>query len=132
MRYGASSFAYAVERDRAVIMFEAHNRRIRFLLPMPDRDDREFAHTPAKRQARSPQQAEAAYEQAVRQRWRALALAIKAKLEAVEVGITSFEDEFLAHVMLPDGTTFGEWANPQIDRAYELNEMPALMPGGDR
>jgi hypothetical protein len=59
----------------------------------------------------------------------AVALAIKAKLEAVEAEISTFEDEFLAYIVLPDGSTFGDWARPQIAAVYELNTMPALMPG---
>ena len=83
-RYGASSFMYGWDQTRAVVAFEMHGRRLKFVLPMPERDGREFTHTPAKNQRRSAAAAEAAYEQAVRQRWRALALVIKAKLEAVE------------------------------------------------
>ena len=83
-RYGASSFMYGWDQTRAVIAFEMNGRRLKFILPMPERDSREFTHTPAKNQRRSAAAAEAAYDQAVRQRWRALALVIKAKLEAVE------------------------------------------------
>lgn len=103
---------------------------MRFRLPMPDRTDRRFTHTPSKGQRRSPEAQEAEYEQAVRQSWRALALVIKAKLEAVAAGITSVEDEFLAHIVLPNGATVGEWTRPQIAEAYNGGGMPALMPGG--
>ncbi len=68
-RYGASSFMYGWDQSRALIAFEMNGRRLKFILPMPDRE--EFKRTPAKRQLRSPAAAEAAYEQAVRQRWRA-------------------------------------------------------------
>lgn len=71
----------------------------------------------------------AAYEQAVRQRWRALALLIKSKLEAVESGITVFEEEFMAHVVLPDGKTVGQHLLPQIAHSYESGHMPPLLPG---
>lgn len=128
-RYGADQFMYGWEIDQAVVAFRAHGRNVRFRLPMPNPKAREFTHTPERGNQRSPAQAEAAYEQAVRQRWRALALVIKAKLEAVEAEITVFEDEFLAHIMLPDGSTVGEWARPQLAIAYEGNTMPALMPG---
>lgn len=127
-RYGATSFAYGWDQLVAVVMFELANRRIRFRLPMPDRDSREFTETPTGRM-RSEKAAEEAWEQAGRQRWRALALVIKAKLEAVEAGITTVEQEFLAHIMLPDGSTVGDWAAPQLAIAYERNQMPALMPG---
>lgn len=128
-RYGADQFMYGWDQASAVIMFNAHARRVKFVLPMPDRKNREFTHTPARGTARSPEEAGKAWEQACRQRWRALALVIKAKLEAVEAEITEFEDEFLAHVVLPDGTTFGQWARPQIATVYESGRMPALMPG---
>jgi hypothetical protein len=128
-RYGAESFAYGWDQLRALIEFAHLGRRIRFVLPLPDKSSDEFIFTPAKRYERTPEEALKAWEQACRQRWRALALAIKAKLEAVEAGITTFEDEFMAHIVLPDGSTFGTWAKPQIEKVYELNEMPALLPG---
>jgi len=55
-------------------------------------------------------------------------LVIKAKLEAVETGITTFQDEFLAHIMLPDGSTVSEFVGPQLEIAYENGEMPRLLP----
>jgi hypothetical protein len=48
----------------------------------------------------------------------------------VEAGITSFEDEFMAHIVLPDGSTFGRWARPQIAKVYEENTMPSLLALG--
>jgi hypothetical protein len=127
-RYGADGFAYGWDRSSALVMFTANARQVRFQLPLPDPLSREFTLTPTGRD-RSRSQAEAAFEQAVRQRWRALALVIKAKLEAVETGITEFEDEFLAHMVLPDGTTVGDWARPQLAAVYESGRMPALLPG---
>lgn len=127
-RYGATGFMYGWQTDRAVIAFEMAGRRIRFVLPLPARNSREFTHTPSRGQPRTEAQAAEAYEQAVRQKWRALALVIKAKLEAVESGITVFEDEFLAHIVLPSGEAVGDWMRPQIVRAYATGTMPALLP----
>lgn len=129
-RYGATAFGYLSQADRAVVMFEANERRIRFDIPLPDRDAREFTHHARGR--RSPEVAHARWEQACRQRWRALVLVVKAKLEAVEAGISEFDDEFLAFIALPDGSTVGEWARPQIAEVYASGSMPALMPGTDR
>jgi hypothetical protein len=67
-------------------------------------------------------------EQAVRQRWRALALVIKAKLEAFESGIETFEQAFLANILLPDGQTVGQWMVPQVEQAYLTGTMPGLLP----
>jgi hypothetical protein len=121
-RYGASAFAYAWQGDRASIQFEAHSRRVRFVLPLPDRDSREFRLTPTGRD-RSATAQEQAYEQAVRQRWRALA-----------AGITTFEEEFLPHTVLPSGRTVAEDVLPAIAHAYESGAVEPLQltAGGAR
>src|SRR5262249_48857085 len=129
-RYGASRFAYAAEPERAQVVFEAHGRRVRFVVPLPPRDDPVFTHTEARRSPRRPEEVYRLWEQACRQRWRALALAIKAKLEVVEAGISTFEDEFLAHVILPTGETVGEWLGRQIAHAYQTGREPPLLLGG--
>lgn len=46
---------------------------------------------------------------------------------AVESGISTFEAEFLANTMMPDGSTFGQWALPQMEQVYETREMPPLL-----
>lgn len=124
-RYKASAFAYAYEGERATITFRMNDRWVKFILVLPDPRDRAFTHH--SRGVRTAPAAEAAWEQACRQRWRALALVIKAKLEAVSAGITSVEDEFLAHTMLPDGSTVGQWAKPQLDEAYRIGHMPSPL-----
>lgn len=126
-RYRAEGFVYGWEGDRAIIGFRMAGRQVRFTLPLPPKSD--FARTPGKNLPRAADAIEKAWEQAIRQRWRALALVIKAKLEAVDSGITVFEDEFLAHILLPDGKTAGDWLRPQIAIAYETREMPKLLPG---
>ena len=129
-RYGADQFMCGWGNGEAILAFRAEERNVQFRLPMPDRLAREFTHTPGRGNVRSVAQADAAHQQAVRQRWRALALVIKAKLEAVEAGITEFESEFLAHILLPDGTTVGQWAKPQLAHVYDDGGMLAIMPGG--
>ncbi|MCB1902150.1 MAG: hypothetical protein KDH16_22865 [Rhodocyclaceae bacterium] len=126
-RYGASAFGYMTNADTARIFFEANGRRILFELALPDRNDREFTHH--SRGERTAAQAEAMWEQACRQKWRALNLVVKAKLEAVDAGISEFEDEFLANILLPSGQTMGDVARPAIAHAYDTGTMPALMPG---
>lgn len=125
-RYGADGFLYGWEATKALIQFRAHDRYIRFVIEMPDRED--FSRTPTRGNRRSEEAIQSAFEQATRQRWRALSLVIKAKLEAVAAGITEFESEFLAHIVLPDGTTVGEWVAPQVQAAYDMGEMPKMLP----
>lgn len=130
--HGATAFTYGWDEAQAVVMFEIANRRILFRLPMPDRNARQFTHTAAKRQRRTPEAAEREYEQAIRARWRALLLIIKAKLEAVAAGVVTMETEFMPHVVLPDGSTVAEHVGPRLAAAYESGEMPALLPAPHR
>lgn len=124
-RYKADAFAYASEANRATIMFQIAGRRVRFILTLPDPTAREFVEH--SRGRRTPEAAEKMWEQACRQLWRALNLVIKAKLEAVAAGITTVEDEFLAHTMLPNGSTVGEWVKPEVAEAYLSNSMPRFL-----
>lgn len=122
-RYGADKFASGWDRTSATIAFQVHERMVRSVLPLPDPDDAEFTLTPSARRQRSRAQAQAAWEQACRSRWRSLHLVIKAKLEAIDAGIAEFEDEFMAHLVLPDGRTVSEHVRPQIDSAYDSGRI---------
>ena len=126
-RYGATSFMYGSAPERAVIAFEAFDRRVKFELPMPDPKAKEFIRTPGRGSLRSPAEATKAYEQAVRQKWRALALCVKAKLEAVEAGITTFEAEFLAHIVLPNGSTVHGEIAASVANAYTSGKVTPLL-----
>jgi hypothetical protein len=112
-RYGADRFMVGADKEKAVLRFGVGERCVQFELPLPDR--RDFDHTPHRNRKRSEADAYRAWEQACRSRWRALRLCIQAKLEAVEVGITSFESEFLAHFVMPDGATLGSHVIPSLD-----------------
>lgn len=125
IRYGAEGFAYATTQGRAIIGFSMNERQIKFVLPLPVLS--EFRLTPTGRVRTENSQYEA-WEQACRQRWRALNLVIKAKLEAVECGISVFEDEFMANIVLPGGQTVSDFMKPQIEQAYISGEVPRLLP----
>lgn len=126
VRYGATGFAYGWETNSAIIGFIAQGRHVKFTLPMPTKDDKEIIYQ--RPHVRRPSnQIQSAIDKQTRQRWRALALAIKAKLECVESRITTFEDEFLAHIVLPNGGTVGNWLRPQIASAYASKAMPKLL-----
>lgn len=126
-RYGAEQFMYGWSADRAVVSFQMNGRQIKFLLKMPNSKDPEFQKTPTGKN-RTITQIQSEHEKACRQRYRALSLVIKAKLEAVEAGITTFEDEFMANIALPDGSTVSDFMRPQITHAYSTGKMPSLLP----
>lgn len=108
MRYGADQFGSALDQKggRAMIQFRITSWLVRFILPLPHED-----------------------AQDQRQRWRALALVIKAKLEAVESGITTLEEEFLPHIVTPGGQTFAEWAVPQLRELKKGGQLPSTILG---
>ena len=110
-RYGATGFAYGSEVGRAMIGFQTKDRRIRFLLPL----------VPPSRMT------EKQADQFIRSRWRALLLSIKAKLEAVESGIETFDEAFMSHIVMPNGQTMAEHTLPYIKEAYATGKMPPLL-----
>ncbi|MFA6848746.1 MAG: hypothetical protein WCS30_00170 [Selenomonadaceae bacterium] len=126
IKYGASSFMYASSEGKAMIAFKMYDRQIKFLLPLPPISD--YKYTPSGRQERTANSQREAWEQACRQRWRALHLVIKAKLEAVECGISVFDDEFMANILLPNNQTVSDFMGPQIKDAYLTGTMPSLLP----
>lgn len=108
-RYGATAFAYMTKQGRAIIAFEATNRHIKITVPLPEGDsDKE--------------------KQEARQRWRALLLVIKAKLESVDSGIETLEEAFYANIVLPNGQTIYEYTQGGVAVAYKSGEVQALLP----
>lgn len=133
-RHGATATAIFNSTDSAAVAFEMNGRRIMMKLALPDRTAREFTHAKINQHAveapLSPEASRTRIEKASRQRWRSLLLAVKAKLVSVAEGVETFEDAFMAHVVMPDGRTVGEHARPSIASAYRENKMVPLLPYG--
>lgn len=131
-RYGATSFAYMSDQKRACVGFQVKGRTIRIIIAKPDgttlqRTGKQRWGYPSEKQRADWVESE------TRRRWRSLLLVIKAKLEAVESKIATFDDEFMAYVVMPNGQTMGEWMHPQIEEAIKNGQMPQLALGsGDR
>jgi hypothetical protein len=125
-KHKCSQFSTGIDHEthRAIVQFKAYNRIIRFELGLPDPEDKAFRED-RHGWTRTPGGIENAVEQGERQRWRALLLVIKAKLEAVESNIATFEEEFLAHIVLPNQQTVAAYVQPLIERAYTTGKMPA-------
>jgi hypothetical protein len=114
-RFGADQFVSGWDSSNAMIGFRCHSRAVRFILPLPNPQDKRFALTPGGRRERDDRARLKAWEQCCRESWRALAAVIKAKLVAVEARITTFEEEFLAHIVLAGGQTIGQHILPKLD-----------------
>ncbi len=128
-RYGATAFMYGTKPEHAIVGFEMNGRNVRFVIPLPNRADPRFTEYKqgSSTYSRTESAARELYEKAVRQKWRALALVVKAKLEAVESGISVFEEEFLANIVLPGGRTVYENVAKGIEQAYQSNKVSPLL-----
>lgn len=124
-RYGASAFSSSWDTRGATIGFAIKGWHVRFSLPYPSPDERRFTRDVHGR-PRPKDLVAKKYEAELRRLWRALALLLKAKLDCVESGITTFEREFLADLVLEgSGQTVGEMAIPRLEAA----KGSSLRPG---
>lgn len=131
-RHKATATAVFTSRDQAAVCFEMHERRVMFRLRLPDPASQEFTHGRINQTKALHRLSDAAaqkrWEGACRRKWRALVLAIKAKLVSVEEGIETFEEAFMAHVVMPDGSTVADNVAPRIANAYRDQRMVPLLP----
>jgi hypothetical protein len=114
-KHKAAQYGTAVDYEQrlARVQFKLHNRIVRFMVSLPDR--KKF-------------RSELPFAQAERQKWRALLLVIKAKLEAVENSISTFEEEFLAYIVMPNDSTVAEHVLPLIEHSYRTGLIaPQLL-----
>lgn len=103
-KYGAKGFISGWQGKSARIEFLCADRHVRLSVAMPDS------------------------EQASRQKWRALLLLVKAKLESVDAKIATFEEAFFADIVMPQtGKTVWETAHENIKLAYD--GKPAALLG---
>lgn len=123
-KYGAERFGVMEEREKAHVMFEYSGLLIQLTIEMPSKNS--FLTTENGR-SRKSSSIEVKYDQAVKQRWRALLLAIKAKLEAIECGISTIEKEFMAFVMMPDGRSLSDHIVPRLYEIVNTGKMPKML-----
>ena len=132
IRYGAEGYSTSWRNDFARIEFIMNGRHIRLDLALPDKTDERFRLTKKNRE-RTEESAYRMWERECRSMWRALKMIIHAKLEAVEIGLSTYDREFMADIMLPDGKTVGDAVLPKIDMAYKSGAVGFLLPeyGGE-
>jgi hypothetical protein len=112
-RARAKQYGTAVDYDKleARVDFKLSDRHIRFVITLPDRK----------------KLGPGRFERAERQRWRALLLVLKAKLEAVESSIETFDSAFLAQIVMPNNRTVVDLMTPLIEGAYKHGRMPKQL-----
>lgn len=129
-RHGASQFLSGWNDRHATVSFVANNKIVRFKLPFPDPEAKSITHRKT-RSGFSPRKEQAKkqiFEQEIRRRWRALSLVIKAKLEAIESEVSTFETEFMPHFVMPDDKTIAEHVLPRLEAIYRDGKARTLLP----
>lgn len=106
---GATRIGFMMEQNKAQVVFDMADRRVRFVITIKDRGSK------------------AKTEQQERTSWRALLLCIKAKINSIQTGVETFEEAFLAHVVTPDGETVYERLRPQLKQLYGGGSSPLLL-----
>jgi hypothetical protein len=123
-RYGADRIGIMSEPRRATIYFSIKGRDVQMPIPFPLNGDL----LPGKKYAKWTAAAAQAEE---RRRWRVMVLTLKAMLEAVESGVTTFDEVFLAHVVIGNQTV-GQMLVPRLGAlttGTPLRELLAENPG---
>lgn len=106
---GALQVGQMEEENRLTVLFAMNDRQVRFRVA--------WDKTPTSQ----------------RQRARALLLVIKAKLESIDSGVETFEQAFLANIVLADGKTVHERVAGDLQLEYDNGHPTMYLPGaGDR
>lgn len=118
---GADNVTQLESNALLAVQFQMQDRLIRFRVTipaaedMPARNGRNQVMTLKERQARADQVAKA--------RARALLLVVKAKLESMESGIETFEQAFLANVVMANGETVHDRVGEMIALEYKTGAV---------
>lgn len=105
-RFGAESFGTFRNGGKVVCMFQVDGVTYRY--ETSDSDD----------------------EKEQRRLWRCILATIKGKLIAVSEGISTFEEEFVSNIVMPDGKLLKEHLLPQLQKAINSGSMNVkLLPG---
>jgi hypothetical protein len=131
-KWKADRIGSVTEPGAAIVGFSMGKWHVRFRMPLPTENDaRNLKDRRYTWRSATDAEKKAWLEQKHRERWRALLLTVKAKLVSVENGVESFEEAFLAHLVLPGGVTVGQKALPAISEAYETGKMTSGNLLGD-
>lgn len=131
-KHGAHGFLTAWLEENgtqhSLVQFQISGRMVKYIIRMPTAEEVEKTGTGQTRH--KPELIEKARQAEYRRRWRALILIIKAKLEMVAGGDSTFEREFLADIMLTNGSTVGDMISGQLAAMYTDGKLPRLLGAG--
>jgi hypothetical protein len=105
-RSGGTDFATVNRDGSAMVLFHFNQRNIMFELLLPRLEDFKTRKTPTgKVKDCSSSEQLKLFEQACRSAWRGLVMCVKAKFISIEMGVESFDEAFLPHIVVqgPNG-----------------------------
>lgn len=132
---GVTKIATFVEPQKFSLAFEHGGVPYRVTLPLPDPDAARF--TKYKQGSvwfdRTENAARELYEKELNRRWRAFGMVIKAKIVAVEEGISTMEAEFIGNLVLKGGRTVAETYSEDLPALAASGQVAHLaLPGAGR
>lgn len=134
-RRGVTKIATFSDDDKRVysIAFEYEGVPYRCSLPLPDPAEERFCNYYQGKvlYERTENAKRELYTKEVDRKWRAFGMVIKAKIVAVEEGISTMAAEFIGNAILGNGLTVAETHAPEMAQLAALGRLPALaLPGG--
>lgn len=144
-KHGATAIMVGTQEEppMASVWFQMEGLNIRLDVPLPSR--LEDAVVYARKNAAGPAPVAVQHkrwDQICRSRWRSVLLLTRAKLEHIELGATTLQEEFLSRIVMPHGRTIGDDMIPQLDGLESVpllesltssngRNRPMLPPAGD-
>ena len=132
--HGSSRFAFGEERDEmgqrwAAVTFAHGALAVRLRVPLKLVDERAVRAKADRAYSRTADQIrDEMYEQEEKRIWRVIAWNLKARMVAVEEGVETFEEAFLAHILDPrtNRTIYQQLAEEgRVELAAPLLALPA-------
>lgn len=120
---GADQIGQMESRESFTLQFTMEGRMVRFRVHFPTPD--QITEMTGPRQDKSR-----VADQWRKQRGRALLLVIKAKLESIESEVETFEQAFLANVVLSDGSTLYDRVREPIALEYQTGKPNVMLLEG--
>lgn len=114
-------------KGHAICEFVLGGHMVKMVVPLPLVSDFIRVHRRGYQHTTSVPEREKLHAQAVRERWRAILLLTKAKLEAISLGVATVEGEFLADVVLPNGNRVHDEIRGTLAQAFETKGSPKIL-----
>jgi hypothetical protein len=125
---GVNKFGSLVDASTYSIGFELDGVSFKMTMPLPDPDEKRFLKTPTG-QPRSQGASKEIYTAEINRKFRAFFAVIKAKIIAVDEGISTMQHEFVGNAVV-DGDTIANRYAPQLKQMALAGKLPPLSLGG--